>query len=145
MMNSYIRCIIKSADSSILYFLSTKKKKGEINMFMSLLRDVEKRYGRKGIHFDPKTMNGVTYRDCRYIANSLGYVLEDPEETSGFSAELYCFPNKNEHCLDAYTTDGELRCKVKKAKKDEAYWIYDGGYYKINYDFINTLPRKGDE
>lgn len=95
---------------------------------------------KHSIWFDAETMNGVTYEDCQYIAQSRGYMLENIDEPSGFKCHLYCEPNK-EGYLDAFSPDGTLQCHVKKAKKGEAFLIYDGAYWRVNYDYINSLKH----
>lgn len=97
---------------------------------------------KNSFNFDAYTMNGLTYKDCQYIAQSRGYMLDNPDKSSGFTAELYCVPNHSLHCLDIYTDDGDLKCRGKKSKFGEAFLEYDGGYYYINYDYINTLKEQ---
>lgn len=105
----------------------------------SFINDLQRELGKKHINFDAETMNGVTYEDCDYIAQSRGFLLSDTSADSGFTTHLYCFPNAEEHCLDAYSEDATFRCHVKKSKKDEAFMIYDGGYFRLNSEFIDSL------
>ncbi len=106
---------------------------------MNIIKELEEAYGYKAIRFSAKTMNGVTYADCEYIAQSRGYILGSDKE-SGFTCDLYCFPNSELHCLDALTSDGDFKCHVKTAKKGKAYLIMNEvNEYETNYDYINTL------